>query len=549
MDDTRVPNDPQPDAALIRSLQDFGKTINSRLGSGADSSIGRMHVLRTANCVTETAWLSSERWVLFDTGLKDAMVDLNTLALSESPPQHALRWAFKTLARFLIVEDDWQLACPTLLASGGVSGAAIVSGSTNAKLADACSVVQNYFILAHEFVHLAFAEGRLTEAAATHDADVTAAFASSEPTADTRAAVRSLLTYDVAEIVARRNGVDPADVALPSSGTGQLDAALQSLDAYSTHQRPAQLKEELLCDALATDLAIGAFRDTFDEPLLLLAMYCGFRNLQCVEIIRALAETLAAANRAGDTENDPGADTVSPEHTGAVWNAGWRLTAWRKWLPNSLLRTPGTGIWDMLRRVSRKYDQAIGNEILLALPSRLNDWLSGLGKLGPLPLTSDLVAHMILGECDSWTLTKVIERSGFNEDHNATRLASVFHERYLPRRHAAQMETVRRWLGVGEAPRHNESAPRGTDASGGRATVRDLARMFDDGVFMGATHMIIVCDTFDHTDFPEYVMPGQDVHRVEADAAQKPFQHVMEVYNLREDKLGQLRSGDRVFRY
>lgn len=60
--------------------------------------------------------------------------------------------------------------------------------------------------------------------------------------------------------------------------------------------------------------------------------------------------------------------------------------------------------------------------------------------------------------------------------------------------------------------------------------------------------MIVVCDTFDYTDFPEYVMPGQDVHLVEAEAAKKPLQRVMEVYNLREDKLEQMRS-ERVFRY
>lgn len=28
-----------------------------------------------------------------------------------------------------------------------------------------------------------------------------------------------------------------------------------------------------------------------------------------------------------------------------------------------------------------------------------------------------------------------------------------------------------------------------------------------------ATHMIVVCDTFDHEDFPVYVLPGQDARK------------------------------------
>lgn len=509
-----------------------------------------MHVLRTLNHVTETVRLPTEPWILFDTSLKDATADLNAAALTQPVPHDIVRWAYQMLARFFALEGDWPLTCAALLAGAGTSFADIDPDSRRAKAARACTLIWDYFTLSHEFVHLAFAEGRLAETANAHDAAVTAAFVSSDPTAHMLKAAHSLITFDVADALGRSHGTHAADAVLPNSNAGKLDSLLHGLGTHTfNRERPPQLKEELLCDALATDLTIGAFREAFDAPLLLLAMYLGFRNLQCVEFLRAFAETLAAAHRGRrDNESEARADIVKAEGARALWNSGWRLSAWRNWLPSSLLQMPSAEMHDILRRVSRDYDRSVGDPIVLAQPQRFYDWLTELSELGTLPLTGDLVALMVLGECDTETLATIIERSGFTDDHSAMSLLGALHERDQPRLHAAQMEAIRRTLGVGEDGPKDEPAPSGAGNSG-RATVEDLARMFDDGVFKGATHMIIVCDSFDDTDFPEYVMPGQDVHRVEVEAAQKPYQRVMEVYNLREDKLAQMRPGTRVFRY
>ena len=42
-------------------------------------------------------------------------------------------------------------------------------------------------------------------------------------------------------------------------------------------------------------------------------------------------------------------------------------------------------------------------------------------------------------------------------------------------------------------------------------TKHEIAQWFDRGVSEGATHMIVVCDTFDHEDYPVYVTPSDDV--------------------------------------
>ena len=79
-------------------------------------------------------------------------------------------------------------------------------------------------------------------------------------------------------------------------------------------------------------------------------------------------------------------------------------------------------------------------------------------------------------------------------------------------------------------------------------TTTELSEWFDRGVSQGATHMIIVCDTFDWDDFPVYVEPGEDVHEVEAAERGQPMQKIMEVYNLRLSKQYQL-SQFRAFNY
>ena len=63
-------------------------------------------------------------------------------------------------------------------------------------------------------------------------------------------------------------------------------------------------------------------------------------------------------------------------------------------------------------------------------------------------------------------------------------------------------------------------------------TIQDLKEWFERGKEQGATHMVVVCDTYDWEDYPCYVMKTQDVAQVASDHNGKNMQKVMEVYNL-----------------
>lgn len=52
------------------------------------------------------------------------------------------------------------------------------------------------------------------------------------------------------------------------------------------------------------------------------------------------------------------------------------------------------------------------------------------------------------------------------------------------------------------------------------------------GQSKGATHVIVACDTFNHDDYPVYVLPSDDVQEKFEELDDVNMQEVMEVYNL-----------------
>ncbi|MEK7640404.1 MAG: hypothetical protein AAB389_00195 [Patescibacteria group bacterium] len=77
------------------------------------------------------------------------------------------------------------------------------------------------------------------------------------------------------------------------------------------------------------------------------------------------------------------------------------------------------------------------------------------------------------------------------------------------------------------------------------ASKYQIRQWLNEGLAQEATHVIIVCDTFDYEDYPVYVMSGQDARKLKEEYDGKSMQTVMEVYKLSmnlETQLAQLRS-------
>jgi hypothetical protein len=61
------------------------------------------------------------------------------------------------------------------------------------------------------------------------------------------------------------------------------------------------------------------------------------------------------------------------------------------------------------------------------------------------------------------------------------------------------------------------------------------------------THLIVVCDTFDHEDYPVFVKTGEDVRQIEKNHSGN-MQRVMEVYSMSMDMETQI-AQPRAFNY
>lgn len=79
-------------------------------------------------------------------------------------------------------------------------------------------------------------------------------------------------------------------------------------------------------------------------------------------------------------------------------------------------------------------------------------------------------------------------------------------------------------------------------------TCEEISMWFKNGQKRGATHMIVVCDEFDWTDYPVYVLPGESAREKSAELDGKRMQKVMEVYSLSMDMEAQLNE-HRAFHY
>jgi hypothetical protein len=75
-----------------------------------------------------------------------------------------------------------------------------------------------------------------------------------------------------------------------------------------------------------------------------------------------------------------------------------------------------------------------------------------------------------------------------------------------------------------------------------------IKQWFKEGKKEGATHMIVVCDTFDYDDYPVYVQKDEDARTKASEYSGKNMQRVMEVYNLSKNMEKQL-AEYRAFNY
>jgi hypothetical protein len=72
------------------------------------------------------------------------------------------------------------------------------------------------------------------------------------------------------------------------------------------------------------------------------------------------------------------------------------------------------------------------------------------------------------------------------------------------------------------------------------ATFHDISGWFDQGVAQKAQFMVVVCDGFDHEDYPCYAEDAAECLKTYDEHNGKQMQRVMEVYDLSLPKDAQM---------
>jgi hypothetical protein len=76
----------------------------------------------------------------------------------------------------------------------------------------------------------------------------------------------------------------------------------------------------------------------------------------------------------------------------------------------------------------------------------------------------------------------------------------------------------------------------------------DIIDWFHEGQAKGATHVLVVCNTSDWSDYPVFVMPGEDARKRAEENNGPNMTKLMEIYKLSDDWQTQL-DQRRCFNY
>jgi hypothetical protein len=72
--------------------------------------------------------------------------------------------------------------------------------------------------------------------------------------------------------------------------------------------------------------------------------------------------------------------------------------------------------------------------------------------------------------------------------------------------------------------------------------ISQIRRWFAMGLEQKSTHMLVVCDGYNHEDYPVFVSREKDANKIYEDILGWDMQSVMEVYDLSLDLDSQLRE-------
>lgn len=344
--------------------------VTSRLEYVVPPRRPRLYVTSTANAMAETLVVEGRDVIVYDTSLGRAFADLSHFASVDSPPDVVVRWGLRHLAIALAsLGQFWQSLVVSVLSE--MKSEALAREPPRWSVAPHTEYVpiQEHFVIAHEWVHVALRQGLLPPEFVRSAEDLvrsTIEAAQATLYAETSVDVSKALEADEAAAVDRGSRyyrIDPEGRAAIASRHKRQERDRRYIGPWTENRK--WLIEEIVCDFLATDLTLMRFSDIgADAGDVLDAVFHGFLNHSSLETIRMHAQHIAHGLGSSRLEL-----------------IGSRLVAWRTAAPDTWGHHAKAATPDELRRqmvdVSERHGRAVGDQLLYTLWADATASLSG----------------------------------------------------------------------------------------------------------------------------------------------------------------------------
>ena len=333
----------------------------------ADSDRPELVVAYTAQASVESLLIGEKEVIVYDQHLGQSFNRLNDLAFANWPPGYVNRWGFKHLAFALAKLNLCQEAALALglFRLWPVSGEPTALSAKQLPYRSFVTAVQEYFILAHECIHVGLRAPSISIARSEFD-DLINRVIEDRPNRDEDpSALHAEMVRDELRALGA-NDIDTDDEEFVDL-IEKHAAEAQQPDLSAILFENEHMREELLCDLVATEFTMASFQSKGGNPRdVLAAILHAFHNLTSCEVIR------------GQARSHAGLDFKE-----GLLRLGLRKSVWRDLMCSISIAADvkkGSEINDLFATVTKLHAHTVGDQIIYILPFEFDRGVERIGR-------------------------------------------------------------------------------------------------------------------------------------------------------------------------
>lgn len=385
---------------------EFLSDVLARLGTDGPPAPPELQIVSTVNAEVETLDLAGKHVLIFDRDFGQTLATLNGFLVDKPQPEGILSWGLSRIAASLAIQGDSERAFAALSGSVFLDSAGYAAADRYLTYVAHGVLLQEYFAIAHECAHMAMSDGGLGGFTQIYGQIVRGIADQFGRPDNSQAGEESwrdpLVMLQKAAIGAILR--DPAAPPADSKYEEWLSEVSRSTVPDLMRDAPSRLREELTCDAIATELTLDAWSDAIGEAEIIEAIFNGLSNLLSSEYVRFIGRLAASRSLADPEQGLPLSVQIMVGLTGNMQSVIVRRIVWRRWLYARAGNDDET--WATLTALTERYEQRV-SVFLQLLPGQFRSGYDSMRTDGSLVLNPVIAAKMMARGCDRDVLDRI----------------------------------------------------------------------------------------------------------------------------------------------